>query len=215
MALPAQAHAQLVFLGQSAASGGGLGAVATLLTLQSPGNSTNESGCIAPSGTASCGFTNVGVQTGASQTLVQPVSAFSGLTANNFRLYVNASEPGNDNLITLNNLQVRLYSSTGSVLFESLPFASPLTLNNTLSGVGNFGYLFGVSATQQAAFNTALASATSIGVGASISDASGGQETISVGVGPGVTSVVPEPSTYLLMASGLAGLMMVRRRRQA
>jgi hypothetical protein len=218
--LPFRAEAQLVFLGQSAATGGGLGNVATVLTLSSPGNSTAESGCVAPDGTATCGFANVGVGNGASQTQVQSVTAFPGLTGTNFRLFLNAVEPGNDNTITVNNLVVRLYGSTGTQVFTTAALAAPLTLTNTLSGVGNFGYLFGLSAPDAALFQAALTAnpTATIGAGASITNASGGPETISVGVvpgGPGTTSVVPEPSTYLLMASGLAGLVLLRRQRAA
>jgi hypothetical protein len=77
-----------------------------------------------------------------------------------------------------------------------------------------------LSAPDAAAFQAALTAnpAATIGVGASITNASGGPETISIGVvpgGPGGTSVVPEPSTYLLMAAGLSGLVMLRRKRVA
>lgn len=219
IALPTQADAQLVLQGQSTATGGGLGSVATVLTLQSPANGTAESGCIAPSGTASCGFTNLGVQSGASQTLVRPVSQFPGLTGSSFRLFFNGSEPGNDASLTVNNLVVRLYSSTGTQVFTSQNLPAPINLSDVLNGTGNFGYLFGLSAPDAALFQTALTANAGavIGVGASITNASGGLETISIGVGPGSTStsVVPEPSTYLLMASGLAGVFLVRRRRRA
>lgn len=213
--LPFRADAQLTLLGQSDASGGGLGSVATVLTLQSPGNGTSETGCVAPDGLTTCGFVDLGVKTGSSQTQIQPVSAFAGLTGNNFRLFLNAAEPGNDNTITVNDLVVRLYSNTGTQAFSSTSFGTPLTLTNTLSGVGNFGFLFGLSGPDAAAFQTALTAnpSASIGVGANITNASGGPETISIGLGP--SSTVPEPSTYLLLATGLGGLMLVRRQRRA
>lgn len=214
-AVPAQAHAQLTLLGQSAASGGGLGAVATVLVLQSPGSTTAESGCIGPTGVTGCGFADANVQTGQSQ--LRLASAFPGLTGSNFRLFLNAAEPGNDNTITVNNAVVRLYSGNTQV-FTSTAFTSPLTLNNTLPGTGNYGFLFGLSAGDQVLFNAALAAnpTAMIGVGASLTDASGGQESFAVGTaaGGGTTSVVPEPSTYLLMASGLVALGMLQRKRR-
>ncbi len=215
--LPLQAEAQLTMLGQSNASGGGLGSVATVLTLSSPGNSTNETGCVAPDGLTTCGFANSNVQTGVSQTSIRMASAFPGLTGSNFRLFLNAAEPGNDNTITVNNLVVRLYSAAGAQVFTSANFAAPMTLTNTLSGIGNFGFIFGLSGPDAAALQAALTAnpGGSFGVGASISDASGGLETISIGTesGPGGTSVVPEPSTYLLLATGLGALLVMRRRR--
>lgn len=213
-AVPAQARAQLTLLGQSGASGGGLGAVATVLTLANPGGATAESGCIAPTG-VNCGFTDANVQSGQSQ--LRASSAFPGLTGSNFRLFLNAAEPGNDNTITLNNAVVRLYSGN-TQLFSSTAFTSPLTLDNVLTGTGNYGFLFGLSVGDQLLFNTALAAnpGALIGVGASLTNVSGGLETFSVGTdgGGGITSVVPEPSTYLLMASGLVALGMLQRKRR-
>lgn len=213
-AVPAQAHAQLTLLGQSGASGGGLGAVATVLTLQNPGGTTAESGCIGPVG-VNCGFTDANVQSGQSQ--LRLVSAFPGLTGSNFRLFLNAAEPGNDNTITLNNAVVRLYSGNTQV-FSSTAFTSPLTLNNSLTGTGNYGFLFGLSAGDQVLFNAALTAnpGALIGVGASLTNVSGGLETFAVGTiaGGGTTSVVPEPSTYLLMASGLVAMGLLQRKRR-
>ncbi len=212
-AVPTLAHAQLTLLGQSGASGGGLGAVATVLTLQNPGGTTAESGCIGPTG-VNCGFTDANVQSGQSQ--LRLVSAFPGLTGSNFRLFLNAAEPGNDNTITLNNAVVRLYSGNTQV-FSSTAFTSPLTLNNTLPGTGNYGFLFGLSAGDQALFNAALAAnpGALIGAGASLTNVSGGNESFAIGTdGGGTTSVVPEPSTYLLMASGLVAIGLLQRKRR-
>lgn len=214
-AVPAQAHAQLQLIGQSATglSGGGLGAVATVLTLQSPGNTTAESGCIAPTG-VNCGFTDANVQSGQSQ--LRLVSAFPGLTGSNFRLFLNAAEPTGDNSITVNNLVVRLYSGSLPV-FTSMAFTS-LELTNTLPGTGNYGFLFGLSTDDRALFQSALIANpnATIGVGASLTNVTGGQESFSVGTlgGGGTTSVVPEPSTYLLMASGLVAIGLVQRKRR-
>ncbi|WP_411282153.1 PEP-CTERM sorting domain-containing protein [Gemmatimonas sp.] len=216
-ALPAQAHAQLTLLGQSNASGGGLGAVATVLTLQNPGGTTAETGCVGPTGFTSCGFADANVQSGQSQ--LRAVSAFPGLTGSSFRLFLNAAEPGNDNMITVNNVVVRLYSGNTQV-FSSTAFATPLNLTNVLTGTGNYGFIFGLSAGDQALFTTALAANSSlmIGVGASLTNVSGGLETFAVGTvasgGGGGTSVVPEPSTYLLMASGLVAMGLLQRKRR-
>ena len=216
-ALPVQAHAQLTLLGQSALGGGGLGAVATVLTLLSPGSSTASSGCIAPTG-VDCSFTDGSVQSGQSQ--LRLVSAFPGLTGSSFRLFLNAAEPGNDNRITVNNVVVRLYSGNTPV-FSSTAFTAPLTLDNTLPGVGNYGFLFGLSLSNQSSFDAALLAnpGALIGVGASLADVSGGPESFSIGTvgstgGGGSTSVVPEPSTYLLMASGLVAIGLVHRNRR-
>src|SRR5215470_3611202 len=58
--------ASLVFVGPVDLGGVGLGAVNTVLTFTSPGNSTIETGCVAPSGsgttTSGCGFADNQVQ---------------------------------------------------------------------------------------------------------------------------------------------------------
>lgn len=219
--LPLTAQAQLQLLGQATSTGGGLGSVATVLTLSSPGNATAESGCVSPTGITSCGFANVGVMTGASQTQVQPLTAFPGISGTTFRLFLNATESGNDNSIIVNDLVVRLYNSAGTQTFSSASLPTPIPLTGAGSGIGNFGFLFGLSTIEAGMFTTALASSVggTIGVGTSITNASGGPETISVGLvagGPGpIGTVVPEPSTYLLMASGLAGILLIRRQRRA
>jgi hypothetical protein len=210
--LPATADAQMLqLLGQSNLTGGGLGAVNTVLTLQNPGGTNAESGCVGPQGFVGCGFTNANVQQGQSQ--VVPLSQLNGLTGSNFRLFLNAAEPGNDNTVTLNSLVVTLYGSGNATWSASY---GPQTLTNTSPGIGNYGFLFGIASADQAAFNAFLAANPNavIGVGASLTNVDGGPETFSVGMA-GSTTVVPEPSTYLLMASGLAGVLMLRRRRKA
>ena len=60
------ASASIILVSPVEISGTGLGAVNTVLTLQSPANSTIETGCVAPSGggttTSGCGFTDSKVQ---------------------------------------------------------------------------------------------------------------------------------------------------------
>lgn len=201
----------LQLLGQTPLTGGGLGNVATVLTLLSPANTTNATGCVGPAGFTGCGFTNADVQQG--QTQLRAVAQFPGLNAENFRLFFNAAEPGNDNTVTINALTVTLYGANNATYAASLA-PVPVTLTSTLPGIGNYGYLFGLSPASYTAFNAFLTAnpTLTIGIGASLSNASGGPETFSVGT---VTAnVVPEPSTYLLMAGGLTGLLWLQRRRR-
>lgn len=208
---PAAAQS-LQYLGQPANTGGGLGNVATILTLLHPGGSSTESGCVGLTGFTGCGFTDSSVQNGQSQ--LQSISQFPSLTGSSFRLFFNAAEPGNDNTVTLNQLVVTLYGSGSNSFTATLP-GVPLTLTDALNGIGNYGYLFGLSPNDFSAFDAFIAAnpAAMVGVGAEISNAQGGPETFSLGMT--AQTVVPEPSTYLLMASGLAGLGLLARRRRA
>lgn len=214
--LPATAQAQLQLSGQSNLTGGGLGNVLTVLTLQNPGGASTETGCVGPAGFTNCGFANDRVQQGQSQ--LQPLTSLTGVTGNNFRLFLNVSEPGNDNTIVVNDLVVTLYG-TGNNTF-SASFTGPQTLTNTLPGTGSYGYLFSLSPTSAAAFDAFVAANTNVrvGAGASFSDVAGGLESISIGTisgnGGGGPNEVPEPSTYLLLGSGLAGLLFVTLQRR-
>jgi len=210
-AATASAQGGLQYLTQSANTGGGLGNVATILTLLSPGNSTNATGCVGLTGFTGCGFSDANVQQGQSQ--LRSVTEFPGLTGETFRLFFNAAEPGNDQTVTLNALVVTMYGA-GSTTYTASLTPTPLTLTNALQGIGNYGYLFGLTSSSLAGFDAFLAAnpMAMIGVGASLADASGGPETFSVGLG--AATVVPEPSTYLLMACGLSGLLWVNRQRR-
>ncbi|MDP3715634.1 MAG: PEP-CTERM sorting domain-containing protein [Burkholderiales bacterium] len=210
----AHAQADLVFLGPQSASGTGIGSVNTLLTFQSPANSTFES--------ASVGLTAGGAQiatgdakTGASQTQVLSFSLLGITDASSLRLVFNASEPAG-NSITLESLVMNVFdSASGSLLFSSCYAGVPQTFADTFTGTGTSGFVFALDAGDAAALQALLALPGSgshvIGVSSSASSATGGAETIYVGSS---VSAIPEPETYAMMAAGLGLLGFVARRRK-
>ncbi len=208
----ASASAQsLQYLGQFFETGGGPGRLSTILMLQRPGGSSSESGCVGPTRFDDCGATNSRVQQGQSQ--LRPITEFPDLTGSNFRLVFNAVEPGNDKTVTINSLVLTLYGS-GSQTFSASLSGLPLTLNGTGNGMGNYGHSFGLASADWNAYDAFVAAnpTAQIGLGATLTNAQGGPEAFSIGVGP--STVVPEPSTYLLMSVGLAGLGAIARRRR-
>lgn len=221
--LSVTAHSSIILIGANPVSGSGLGAVSTVLTIQSQGQNQAESGCIAPTGSASCGFANNTVQSGQSQ-----VQTVTGISAANMRFVFNASEPGQDNLVTLNNLVASFYNASGAVIYQTsgIRLANGTLVNpavgvnfDPFSGTGNSGYLFrlttaadGIPGDDQAsALQAAIAAqgagaSVRIGFGASLTNAAAGLETFSVRAfttGTPGADPVPEPATSALVGLGL------------
>jgi hypothetical protein len=190
-------------------SGTGFGTVATLITLQTAnGQSTTEAGCIGfNNSTTGCGITLDGKIKNTSTT--EPVP--SGATGEDLRFVFNASQPSGGS-ITLDNMEVSFYGTTDTPLFTA-SLASPITLDSTLPGVGQSGFVFELTPSEATTVDGILSQTTQIGAGFSASGASGGQDTLFVGVAPS-TSSVPEPRTYAFLMAGLLGAALLARRRQ-
>lgn len=219
------ARADLVLSSQVPISGSGIGAQNTVLTIQNTGT---EGGCVGRVGTADViglfsasggctAATNTDVKTGSSQTQTRLLSETGVTNAANFGIVFNAVEPAGGP-ITINGLTATFYAADGSVLYTATTAAGatfPFASTNT--GQGNSGFLFVLNAQQQAAATAAGAftnlATTRIGLGATLSGASAGNETFFVANTGAPSTTVPEPSTYALMAAGLAGVFGFARRR--
>lgn len=200
------AHAQLQYLGPVDIGGAGLGHVSTILTIQ---NAPAESGTVGLDA-----FGNLIIEgdakTGASQTLLRSLSELGVGSATALHIVFNANEPAGNSVI-LSDLQLNIYSPTGTLLFNSGAF-SPISFDETLTGTGNAGFLFGLDSTQAVLAQSAAFSGNFgnnlVGLSATVDMAAGGPETF-FGV-----AAVPEPSTYGMLGLGLLGLTWLRRRSQ-
>jgi len=212
--------------------GTGLGAVNTVLTIQSPGSSPTEAGAVCRLGGADViGTTAVGgacsgpggdVQTGASQTQTRTLAEAGITNAANFGLVFNGVQPGGAG-ITLNTLIVNFYTNAGLLLHSAQYTGVPRNFPITDPGTGKSGYLFALDPTEQGVIQTFINSLTTAGVrvGAVLAagngqfPALGGPETIFIFNSQATPpQVVPEPSTTALMATGLIGLAGFARRRR-
>jgi hypothetical protein len=220
--VPAMASAQgLIETSPIAASGSGLGNRITVLTLNAD-NSSNASGCITPVasppstvGTTGCGFANNTVTQQSFIRLVSELGTGSGDLGTDLRIIANFAEPAGSGA-TINEITLFLYTGTENTTATASFSLIPAIINYTGTevGTGGEGFAFRLDAPGIAAFNAAVAGgATRIGLGAQLSNVDGAPDTFSLQRVNATTSVVPEPSTYALMAAGLAGIFVARRRR--
>jgi hypothetical protein len=233
----ASSHAALILDNPSSVnlSGTGIGNVNTILTIESPANTTSETGSVAWNGTTT---TTTGNVTSGGNGVVQNQAVTLGsagfttaanLAADlaNLRIVFNAQEPGSpDNGINLSNLVLSIFSPTGSTLFTSGTFAGS-NFATTQTGVGNSGFVFKLDGADIAAATTALSGSNfslndRLGLAASALNATGGPETFFTvrfqngangGGGGGAGIPVPEPATLAIMGLGFAALGMARRRK--
>jgi hypothetical protein len=217
------AFGSLVLVAPAELSGTGFGTVTTVLTLQSPGSATLETGCVAPGAsgpiTTGCGFADSNVQSGQSH-IGTPTLASAGIaSAADLGVIFNASQQSGG-AITIDNLVLNLYGSNST---KSTDFSSgAVTFDSTASGVGNSGFLFRLDGAQAAVAQAFIdanggASEVSIGLGSSISNATGGPETFFVASAPAAGGSVPEPVTSAMLGSGLVafGFLLKRRKSKA
>ena len=219
------AFADLISLGAVSLSGQGLGSVNTVLTMQSPGSSTTESGCVGAGiggitilGSSVCpgnGPNGNAVFTGGDEQAINNVFSVSslGLTDfNNLRIIFNANEPSNDSIV-LDNLSLTLWEgTTGSIVDARYIGPGAITFSSTAPGTGNAGFGFKLDTTQAGVLNGILASNSNLflGLAAVATDAAGGLETFSIGA-VGGTSAVPEPAVFGLIGLGLCVLALRKR----
>jgi PEP-CTERM motif len=205
----ASARADIIYLpGQSAPVGGVGHPPPSILSIQSPGSTSNAAGGVSWNGRKDVLSGNA--KGGAhSQTLT---FADAGVTnAGQLRIFMDIEDP--DNSLTLNQLVLTAYGTNGQVLFQGSFTAGPMTFPENGGGQGHGDYVFGLDSAQAARLQALFLANPNLRLGlfASTSGDTGSFTNFKLGQGP---AAVPEPATVLLLGSGLAGLAAKARRRR-
>ena len=219
---PAQnASADLIYLGLVDLGGQGIGGVPTVLSVQpESGKDSTDNAC--GSITFSSGSDVIaecaGVPTnlnGGANNQTRTFAEIEADAASDIRLIFNINEPGNDLLVTLNELTAYFYNAAGTLYHTASYFGPPNLFTQAGNGVGGAGHAFALDAAQAAIVQSQFSLTNRIGAKVSLSMGNGGFETINVGAvdGDDVTPV-PEPFTATLFGTGLLALAAVARRRR-
>ena len=229
-------YGDIIYLGPVADAGGGFGSVANLLTISA--NNPTASGCSGigsngdeaiGSGVCPGGFTGGDESPPAGSPKNETFLLSAVGPAIDVGIVYNASQPGGGP-VTLDDLALSVFDANGNILgtvggnIICAPGVTAgtcangsVTLDFTQPGVGNAGFLFGLTDTQAAQLAVLAGGGDfRIGFAANITGEAGGLETFSlVDLNIQQEPVVPEPGTYALMTSGLLGLVFWNRRRKA
>jgi hypothetical protein len=183
-----------------------------------PGNSTVEAGQVryTPTGDVAEATQGEITATRGSNTQTFTLAQLGITRPGDIRIYFDINENNRADIL-LNNLVLNAYNDAGQVVFSAnlLGGSGAQSLAELGQGQGHSDYIFGLDAAAQQRFAGVFAPGLHIGLAADLSNAQGGPESFFIGSAPGANEV-PEPTTMVLLGTGLAGIAAkLRKRRKA
>ena len=206
------ARADIILLPGESAPHGGVGHTPeSILSIQSPKNTEDAYGKVAWNGSKDVITGEIAKKGEHTKTLS---FAQAGITnAGQLRIFMDIEDPDND--LILHEMTLTAYGTNGAILFQGSFVAGPQFFSELGGGQGHGDYVFGLDATQAAQLQAAFEADPNLRLGlfARTSDDTGSFTNFKLGQGP---EAVPEPTTMLLLGTGLAGVAArARRRRKA
>ena len=218
--------ASLIYNSPLVVTGAGFGDDPRALTVQVHANGSTESGCVGLDGAnlvvgpAGCsGFGPIGGDEPNPHGFPKdsaPTLGSLGITdVSQLVIVFDATEPAG-NLITVDQLVLKFYSSSG-VLLQGHALAAPLTFQMTTAGNGKTDYTFVLDAAQAKEAQAIASSSVRVALESSLSSVHGGPESFffSSAQNLGITiASIPEPASIALMGTGLLCVMLLKSKRR-
>lgn len=208
LALSSAARADIIYLPGAPAPSGGVGhQPESVLSIQSPGSTSNASGGVSWNGSKDV-LTGDAKHGEHSKTLSFAQAGINN--AGQLRIFMDTEDPDND--LKLNSLVLTAYGSSGQILFQG-SLAAPIHFTNEMNGQGHGDRVFALTADQAAQLQAVFLANPNLrlGLAASTSDDTGSFTNFKLGQGP---AEVPEPMTMILFGTGLAGIAARARKRR-
>lgn len=205
------ARADIIYLPNETAPRGGVGhKPESVLSIQSPGSSSNAAGgvrygCTQTKKGLNCGDIKSGDAKSGEHSKTLSFSDIGVTNAAGIRIFMDTEDPDND--LLLNDLVLTAYGSKGEILFQG-SLVAPIFFDDELNGQGKGDRVFGLNSQQAAQLQAAFNANPNLRLGlfASTSDDTGSFTNFKLGAGPAQPEPIPEPATMLLLGTGVAGL---------